>query len=168
MLKFRRKKITDKIRVWKKGLWEILRSNASFSAAWAQELKKSHHLVLWSQVQFLWFWLTWCIIQMSITNSINCTLMPNSIFIWEKFTQISEFYRQKSTKNWPEKFEFQVFLNTKRSFASVCCTAEQFSRKIEQKSQLIVIIWHKRHLTNFFAISMLNSSEILCVVLSCL
>ena len=50
MLKFRRKKITDKIRVWKKGLWEILRSNASFSAAWAQELKKSHHLVLWSQV----------------------------------------------------------------------------------------------------------------------
>ena len=115
MLKFRRKKITDKIRVWKKGLWEILRSNASFSAAWAQELKKSHHLVLWSQVQFLWFWLTWCIIQMSITNSIYCTLMPNSIFIWEKFTQKSEFYRQKSTK----KMTWKVWVFTPKLFQTL-------------------------------------------------
>ena len=166
MLKFRRKKITDKIRVWKKGLWEILRSNASFSAAWAQELKKSHHLVLWSQVQFLWFWLTWCIIQMSITA--HWWVMPNSIFIWEKFNSKTWILLTKINKKMTWKVWISSFLNTKRSFATVCCTAEQFSRKIEQKSQLIVIIWHKRHLTNFFAISMLNSSEILCVVLSCL
>ena len=74
----------------------------------------------------------------------------------------------KISKKLTWKVWISSFLNTKRSFATVCCTAEQFSRKIEQKSQLIVIIWHKRHLTNFFAISMLNSSEILCVVLSCL
>ena len=131
MLKFRRKKITDKIRVWKKGLWEILRSNASFSAAWAQELKKSHHLVLWSQVQFLWFWLTWCIIQMSITNSINCTLMPNSIFIWEKFNLKREFYGQKSTKKMTWKVWISSFFEHKTKF----CISVLYCRTIFKKNR---------------------------------